>query len=487
MQSNPSVLTIFASGSGASSQATSGVVEHLSSWCVGNRYHNEGPGNLVKPIKKIDPVTKKDGGSYSKLEGNLGGKGTHENVQRSLAWIKSKCEKGSISTVNMCGFSRGAVTLIQLANAMYHEGYAKQGIKVNLFALDPVPGAINDFGGSQGYNVDGRAGIDYLAPIIENYHAVLMENHGGLSGMVMQCIQPQEMSQSVKTREYPLYGQHLDCAWGFKLNSAAKISYTLAYRFLTTHGTTFAHFATNEACDDKTLVEEYSRLRQIWISRHKNPNVGRGVAAFRSTVVNEMRRSSYFMNGHHFELFQSALPNLYKAYNTTHAISESDLGNETMGLLSTPIVLNQVRYLRDPDRLDEQEDFLIELHAKADEMQGVLGPLETALKQAPAYTKTNPPATETPIWTVQQWKDASYVTIGRRHEQVAEIDKLLGLYQSSQKVNALSAWRRLRPIAQQITSHLTTKKGSDRGPAVAQLGRQVVKALRSPPKQGKPG
>lgn len=51
-------------------------------------------------------------------------------------------EKGKLTTVNLVGWSRGAVECIKLANKMYHNPYLKH-VKVNLVLVDPVPGPGN--------------------------------------------------------------------------------------------------------------------------------------------------------------------------------------------------------------------------------------------------------------------------------------------------------------------------------------------------------
>ncbi len=65
---------------------------------------------------------------------NLTGQGWDENVDEAIRLIEAHPDT---TTVNLIGWSRGAVTCFMLANKLYH---LNPNIKVNIIAVDPVPG-----------------------------------------------------------------------------------------------------------------------------------------------------------------------------------------------------------------------------------------------------------------------------------------------------------------------------------------------------------
>ena len=73
-------------------------------------------------------------------EGVLGGKGVEGNVRRSVEWILKRLEKnpGNI-TVNLVGHSRGSITCYKIARALC-DNKETSLLRVNIFAIDPVPG-----------------------------------------------------------------------------------------------------------------------------------------------------------------------------------------------------------------------------------------------------------------------------------------------------------------------------------------------------------
>ena len=66
------------------------------------------------------------------------------NVDFVLSFVEDKFKqfKGAIELVNMCGWSRGAVTCFKIANLMYHKAsFGVKKLPVRIFAIDPVPGS----------------------------------------------------------------------------------------------------------------------------------------------------------------------------------------------------------------------------------------------------------------------------------------------------------------------------------------------------------
>ena len=79
------------------------------------------------------------GGAW-KISGLLGGKGVDANVQTVVNYVRQLAGGAYKDMVlNMCGWSRGAVTCVKIANVL-NADRATSRIPVNIFAIDPVPG-----------------------------------------------------------------------------------------------------------------------------------------------------------------------------------------------------------------------------------------------------------------------------------------------------------------------------------------------------------
>jgi hypothetical protein len=86
------------------------------------------------------------------------------------------------------------------------------------------------------------------------------------------------------------------------------------------------------------------------------------------------------------------------------------------------------------------------------------------------------------IWTVDEWRRASAVTVGRRKEQIAHIDEMItqywGLGSDWTDTNATMKTLQLAGILQEVQSHIIEKPNSDRREAVLKLGSQCIMVLR---------
>jgi hypothetical protein len=499
------VVTVFCCGTNFSRDRQEEAVADMYRWCDGRKWINDGPGAGDRPLPKIEHLFKEgqepswwqnlrgtgpyaEDGNWSRVKGLLGGRGTQDNVLTTLQWLWLEYHRQRFTVCNLTGWSRGAVTCIAIANAMQLAGFAGLGVRVNIFAYDPVPGGSNDFGVRGTFAETGRAGIDNLASIVNNYHSILMENVGGAKGLLFTCISPQETSQETHKREYPLPGAHGDCVrWAKPSNPAGKLGLTLGMEFLLQNGSFFGMDAGEHFLTYEEMLEEYSKLRRDWLQACDWQAKPRDVAWARSgTVVNEWRHACYFINGHHFEVFQQAMPDLYRAAASTRVVSQDLVARLKARMPLTISVLRYLKLLRDPGSrvADRYRDvvFDIEVAPTPQEIAAAFDPLQAALANARPYNKTRPPASSDRIWTLEQWRQASSVTLGSRKEQVAEIDRLLPLYHEAGRRNRVGQFRLLSPLAEQITSHLTHKgTRSDRHVEMAQLGRQVLYALQHPP------
>ncbi|HUI42532.1 MAG TPA: hypothetical protein VL523_11240 [Terriglobia bacterium] len=113
-----------------------------------NRYSNDVVAELYRETTSPCMVTDGVGGGGPhgqaggawKVSGLLGGKGVDANVDDVVSEVERQfagAHGGMI--LNMCGWSRGAITCIKIANVL-HANRTTSAIPVNIFAVDPVPG-----------------------------------------------------------------------------------------------------------------------------------------------------------------------------------------------------------------------------------------------------------------------------------------------------------------------------------------------------------
>lgn len=516
MPGDPNVVSIFCCGTKFHRDIEEEAVADMFRWCDSDRkYINDGPGSGNwffsgdHEIPKVEHLftenswagplqwLKGEGpyqvdSEWGKIKGMIGGRGSNDNVLLTLQWLWLEFHKQRFSVCNLTGWSRGAVTTIAIANAMHLAGFGHLGVRVNIFAYDPVPGDFNDFGGGGSFDQTGRAPIESLSPIVAEYHSILMENVGGMKGSLFKCISPSETAGTIH-RTYPLPGAHGDCVrWNKARNPAGKIGLSLGVEFMRSKGTTFATAGTEKILSDVDMLEEYSKLRRDWLeSCNWNPK-NRSVTYWRSgTIVNQWRENIYFINPHHFDVFRRVLPEIYDAAADSKMIDTGALAAAKTKCPLTIPVLRYLKVLRDPSSraADHYEDTAFEIEVMPDmgEINRWLQPLNDALTRASTYNKRNPPNQTQRVWTLEEWKSASSVTFGSRRDQIAEIDRLLPLYHQAARWNQIGQFRILFPMAAQITSHLVEKGyRSDRHIETAQLGRQVAHALRNVPVTGRP-
>lgn len=270
------------------------------------------------------------------LEGALHGVGWADNVIMAIQWLWEQFYVGkspsatsnleSFSTVNLVGWSRGAVTCIMLAHAIEEAGFKrlKPEMKVNVFAFDPVPGGWNDFKVKGTFDATGRVGSpNQLPEIVDHYQAVLMENE---SSGLFKCVSPAEFSSGYHNFvEYPLPGVHADCVRFLKAdNPAGKIGIHLCQRFLIDCGTegTF-----DKVLSDNEVLENYARMR-LQVGTAKG-----SIAKPRLNFIKNMRRADvFFMNGHHHDTFNRAQPRL-----VSDIVSQKQLSDLTLGYLKVQL------------------------------------------------------------------------------------------------------------------------------------------------------
>ncbi|TFH90231.1 hypothetical protein [Vibrio ouci] len=92
-----------------------------------------------KPFNRISSAFSKWQSERDKLASDL-----KSGLDFQMQIIAAERQKNPITQLNLIGWSRGGVTCFELANALLKVP-ALANIKVNIFALDPVPGGMNAF------------------------------------------------------------------------------------------------------------------------------------------------------------------------------------------------------------------------------------------------------------------------------------------------------------------------------------------------------
>lgn len=327
------VVTIFSCGT-AFSRIRNDTIAYSYKMTKGRKWINDGPGSELPP-KKVEAILKKvESGKgvpnkmFSKthkpegLGGLLGGKGTQDNIVMSLQWLWEEFYKETFNTINLAGWSRGAVTCIMLAHAIKEAGFATKQpkLKVNIFAFDPVPGLTNDFKKKGIFDKTGRIGAPSSLPsIVGQYEAMLMENVNGMLGfkpMMFESVSPRILpseipptgqgSGTTKT-EYPMPGGHGTCVmYSEKDNPVAKIGIHLLHNHLIRNGT---EMQFNDCKSARELLELYAETR-LKYSKLKGKKLAKIKTQKRRAklVINEHRNDVFFINGHHYDLFRKTLP-----------------------------------------------------------------------------------------------------------------------------------------------------------------------------------
>ncbi len=251
----------------------------------------------------FDPITKKKKNWFKSTSGIWGmatGAGWEDNVKSTLHHIDGLNAKGRLpETINMAGWSRGAVTCHMIANALYKK---YRTIKINIFAIDPVPGL--------GQWRKHRTRIDAN---VKNYAVVYQEDEkrGSFKAVVVKH------DKMTRFKIYNMPGGHSTGVSGNKkiyggnINMAVLVQ-DLSEKFLTEHGTVIQK---RLGLSDAQSLEHYAKIREN-ISRYRVDTVG-----FWGGKVDKHDRQTkrglgsglheFFINEHHDQLFLKKYSMLY--------------------------------------------------------------------------------------------------------------------------------------------------------------------------------
>jgi hypothetical protein len=274
------------------------------------KFFYAGPGSMgaAKRHPKVDAVDElvkgvvrdatglpahKLGTNVGRIIDTASGMSMHLNVEAAGIEIWPACANGS-ATVNLAGWSRGAVTCIGIANAL-----AKRGVsKINLFLFDPVPGtkAVNLWNWTQELNT--------LPDAVRRASVVLMEQMvGGVTTAKELLLQPLTAPFAGGTATvYPMPGRHNSAVENDSVfPEVAAIGEHLCTEFLLANGTGFER---TRLLRESEIVEQYAAIKK----RHKTASASAGYTDRSFTVDNPLRESLFFVNQHHRQTFAAVYP-----------------------------------------------------------------------------------------------------------------------------------------------------------------------------------
>ena len=210
----------------------------------------EGAGTQRLQDQKVDA---------SWLGGVVKGSGVEENVERARKFIEKesrasfKARDGKPGnrvqmTVNLAGHSRGSITCYKIAHALRND----PGIKINIFAIDPVPG------NNGGINKEMYKHLT-LGQNVVNSFLLLAESEHRLNFRpyvdALYCLnQPEHGFDTIPGTHggiNELAGEE---------HEAADIVLSRALKFLKKNGSTFLQHADNEILDEQQLLDRYSAM-----------------------------------------------------------------------------------------------------------------------------------------------------------------------------------------------------------------------------------
>lgn len=201
------------------------IISEFSKSCRGQEY--------------LPPGSKPASGNKYIIDG-LGwlGREVDEQVQQAVAAIKEilkNTPKDKLPLrVNLMGYSRGAVTCLRIANAVYEDASLRDLVEFNILAIDPVAGS--------GNKADWHA--CNIPPNVKNYVAPIHLDEPGptLRAQTLGRARAQDPTQTNVTF-LPLYGSHTSAILvrekeGIDDNAAIVLRH-IAYDFMTNHGAKF--------------------------------------------------------------------------------------------------------------------------------------------------------------------------------------------------------------------------------------------------------
>ncbi len=460
------------------------------------------------------------------LRGKAFGKGWGNVVMRVMTDLQAANDAAPITTVNLVGHSRGAVTCHMIAHAIEHR---MPRVRCNIFAIDPVPGGVFDFSPWWELSAADRTqlGLDGKSPEVlphnvDLYFGIYMEKD---TNPCFGVLGPGKLIRSGVTlvASVPMYGKHGDCVKSDIANvPASKIALSILMEFLSATGVavdltkvlTTSEYAETyaqlylraiAAGDNPKSVDNYSKKKvagMVAASVLTGGLVGLALAAGHcsgywrnrraSDIPNDFRTNPYYLNYHHRDMFlaEQACRNVADRTDRYGFMSRTQFDNFSTAFPRSYELLVRTglaRSLQDSASMTAEDRLIfalggganikkLEIRPSSDSMRAIANLLAAQLTIAAAEpANASISMGSGAIFLPDAWTRATYVRFGSRGDQVAVIDQLLPEYHHYLRARNQAAVLRIACwIGEQAEEHLRTKPRSDRRKGMVQLAAQVL-------------
>ena len=315
------VFTVYNCGTGFSRNNTEEVIANLATRTGGQENHDwmitDGVGQGFRTPGTVNMATGAPSAprglrtivkTAQVIRGSVTGFGTKANEDHAMSVIRGLVTGpggGALQTINMAGWSRGAITCHMLANALHNDPLTRH-LSVNIFGFDPVPGPGN-------FTPDKIT----LAPNIKHYAVIQMQDERRSIMKPMSFAGIGADDHLSKYKYYVLPGAHGNAAMMTR-TSVGKIGAALVHKFLHKLGTPLNNpilFTSKQYCEAYGMISMSRDLHRstqgalsamrLYAGEGKGLNVGqhrRGLTPNSNFLQGNMQ--GYFVNDHHVSQFQ---------------------------------------------------------------------------------------------------------------------------------------------------------------------------------------
>jgi hypothetical protein len=255
------------------------------------------------------PVTK------NAMAASASGFGVEDNARHAIVTIANLDTLPE--TINMIGWSRGAVTALVIANMLFDpsttEGLFRQ-VNVNIFAIDPVAG--KDAG--IGPDAESRR---LIPPNVKNYLGIIAtgENRNTFKPQDLSRVHIVDLKSNVMFLPFP--GKHSSSPQNNdpKALEVSQISWSLAVQFLQFFGTPCDRpmhiFSIQDHLEKYSYVlnnyKQFAKIKQSGL-KQRLIGLGFGKRDINQHMTDYVRYPDYFINEHHRACFDFLFPSLSK-------------------------------------------------------------------------------------------------------------------------------------------------------------------------------
>ena len=302
----PEVFSIYNCGTSYNRQNLDETVADLARRTVGAENRdwmiNDGPGSYSHHVGKSatalvrslaaqaktpgtrDPISGlKEGSAFAVIRGVVSGYGWEHNVDHTMAVLNATLDLPR--TINLVGWSRGAITCFMIAHAL-NENPRTKPIAVNICALDPVPGPGN-FHDPEKVTLPAN---------VKKYVAIVEQDER--RKIFKPVLIDEDDAPGMKTRFYYMPGGHGTGVFRSK-NEVGLIATFLVHRFLQKHGT---RLNNPIGLTRRDLCELYAKVRLNMAEYEKSGgSILLLLGKQRRTLPNRFQDTGYFINDHHTE------------------------------------------------------------------------------------------------------------------------------------------------------------------------------------------